>query len=291
MKTVLVRIWRAFAARSLFEKLNNLLLDMAFHGLGILNYENDRLTGERFFVTRTLPGLLRNVEAPVLVDVGAHVGAYSDLLLQSLPLGRLIIIEPHPTTFAKLERRFRGNTILVNSAMGSAPGELLLYDRADQAGSSHASLYVDAITELHGQEAVSIRVAVNTLDLLVSELSIDGDIDFLKIDTEGHELEVLKGCADLLAARRIRVVQIEFNAMNVLSRSFFRDFRMLLPDHSPYRLLPRGMISIREDPLHSELFGFQNVVFVPLFGGTDSKVGGTARSRGEDNVRSDTRKS
>jgi hypothetical protein len=87
-------------------------------------------------------------------------------------------------------------------------------------------------------------------------------IDLLKIDTEGHELEVLHGARKLLAAGLIRVLHIEFNEMNVFSRVFLRDFRELLSRHTAYRMLP-GIISVSDSPLASELFAFQNVVFVP----------------------------
>jgi hypothetical protein len=51
--------------------------------------------------------------------------------------------------------------------------------------------------------------------------------------------------------------------MNGFSRVFLRDFRELLSRHTAYRMLPSGIISVSDFPLVSELFAFQNVVFVP----------------------------
>ena len=55
------------------------------------------------------------------------------------------------------------------------------------------------------------RVPVTTVD---NELSARGwqDVDFLKIDTEGYDLNVLLGASDLLARKGVKVVQFEYNA-------------------------------------------------------------------------------
>jgi hypothetical protein len=47
-------------------------------------------------------------------------------------------------------------------------------------------------------------------------------IDLLKIDTEGHELQVLRGAQKIVSAGLIRVLHIEFNEMNVFSGYFSR---------------------------------------------------------------------
>jgi hypothetical protein len=97
---------------------------------------------------------------------------------------------------------------------------------------------------------------------LAEELNLER-IDFLKIDTEGHELEVLRGAKRLISAGAIGLLQIEFNEMNVVSRVFMRDILTLLPGYRVYRLLPSDLIDIPKMPLKSELFGFQNLIFIP----------------------------
>jgi hypothetical protein len=123
-------------------------------------------------------------------------------------------------------------------------------------------MYREVITGIHGQAAITHQITLRTLDDLAQDLQLSR-IDLLKIDTEGHELEVLRGARRLLSDGLIRVLHIEFNEMNVVSRVFFRDFRELLPHHRPYRMLPSGMIPVPASPLKSELFAFQNVVFLP----------------------------
>ena len=95
-------------------------------------------------------------------------------------------------------------------------------------------------------------------------LALDLDVvDFLKIDVEGHELAVLRGAERMLGAGSIRLIQFEFNEMNVVSRTFLRDFRLLLPNYTMYRLLPKGLLPLGEVPVLTELFAYQNILAVP----------------------------
>lgn len=117
------------------------------------------------------------------------------------------------------------------------------------------------IEDLHHVDAVEKEITTTTLDGYAEASGID-HIHLLKIDTEGHELEVLRGASGLLQQKQIDLIQIEFNEMNVISRVFFRDFAETLSDYRAFRLLPSGVLPINNYPLKTELFAFQNLVFV-----------------------------
>jgi hypothetical protein len=108
---------------------------------------------------------------------------------------------------------------------------------------------------------VESEVKIISLDVYVKENGLE-KICLLKIDTEGHELEVLKGARGCLESGKIDLIHIEFNEMNVISRVFFRDFLTVLKDYIPYRLLPSGAIQLNRSPLMTELFAFQNIIFI-----------------------------
>ena len=71
-----------------------------------------------------------------------------------------------------------------------------------------------------------ITVECNRLDEL-SEL-VDKVIDFLKIDTEGSEMRVLRGCKALLEAKRIRLIQFEYGGAWIDAKEFLADAYHLL---------------------------------------------------------------
>ena len=68
------------------------------HAVGVLNYENSTVSGERRFLTRFLE---RNPTALVL-DVGANAGQYSELVRELGPKTVVHAFEPHPVSFAAL---------------------------------------------------------------------------------------------------------------------------------------------------------------------------------------------
>jgi hypothetical protein len=84
-------------------------------------------------------------------------------------------------------------------------------------------------------------VPVTTLDSLAEARGINR-VDYLKLDTEGHELWILKGARNLLEAGRIKALTFEFGAGNISSRTYFRDFWDLLTHYgyTIWRITPGG---------------------------------------------------
>lgn len=256
-------VYEAYAllfARRIFVRWNMGLYRLALRGLGILNYRTSRLSGEQTFLRRYITGL----DNCTVVDVGANVGRFSEEILRHNRNANIYAFEPHPITYHQLAAKFSGvdNVKVYNVAMGSSGAQLTLYDYEDQDGSSHASTIASVIEDIHHGRSVSHAVDVTTLDSFATENKIES-IDLLKIDTEGNELEVLKGGKKLISENRVHAIQFEFNEMNVLSRSFFKDFWELLPDYEFNRLLPNGSLRIEQyDPKSCEIFAYQNLVAV-----------------------------
>jgi FkbM family methyltransferase len=257
------RLYRKLFARPLFRRFNSSLLYFSLHGLGVLNFENDQVSGERHLIQSWLKRKLTK-EKLVFFDVGANIGEYSGMLVDNFPTAMVHAFEPHPRNYMALSTRafLNGRVKCHNLALGESQGSLTLYDRADYSGSTHASLHRAVISEIHQQQVVEFTVSVETLDA-VADMEHVTYVDYLKIDTEGHELAVLAGASRLLREGKIGIIQFEFNEMNVVSRVFFRDFRKILCNYDLYRLLPTGMILLGTNPLVTELFAYQNIVAVP----------------------------
>ena len=259
----LTKLYTVLFARPMFAKLNTVLFNTALHGLGVLNYQNDDISGERYLLRNWLPKTIKRPK-PVFFDVGANVGHYSEMMLKFFPTAFVHAFEPHPINFAHLVKlNFPVDRAKChNVAVGHTKSSMMLYDHAENDGSQHASLHEATITEFHEHAAVGTQVQVETLDAVALNEGVDY-IDFLKIDTEGHELAVLAGASRLLLERKIGCIQFEFNALHVFSRAFFRDFRTVLSNYDFYRLLPNGLLPLDTSITATEIFGFQNILAVP----------------------------
>jgi len=151
---------------------------------------------------------------------------------------------------------------MYNIAFGEKSERLKIYDRSDISdGSSHASLYPEVISGIHFQAPVETEVEIKALDTFCIENQIP-QVDFLKIDTEGHELAVLKGAKNLISENKIKLIQFEFNEMNVISRIYMRDFIELLNNYQLHRVLPDGYFPLNNCVSDIEVFGFQNILAI-----------------------------
>jgi FkbM family methyltransferase len=258
--SILLRLYAAVFARRRFRKWNTLLFDLGLRGLGILNHHDRYISGELTFLRQWL----RDKENPIVLDVGANVGGYSKDAVRINPSATVFAFEPHPLTFGRLVANIEDhrNIIPFNCAVGDRSGRQTLYDRSSGSGTVHASIYREVIESIHQDESTGYEVKVITLDELIEEKRL-GRVDLLKIDTEGYELNVLKGGTNAIRSSIFKAIQFEFNEMNVVSRMFFKDFIELLPQYQFHRMLPGGLQRIDHySPVRCELFAFQNIVAV-----------------------------
>lgn len=254
----LLRIYQVVFARPCWEPLNRVLYLLGLHGLGMLNYQDDYVSGERAFLRRLLPRLR---EGATVLDVGAHFGHYASAVKKLSPGVRVFAFEPNPTTFKRTEENARqfGFTA-VNKGCSDKPGRLQLYDQYNNTASAHASLFKEVFDDVHHFPCVAMDVEVVDLDSFAREQKLDR-IDLLKIDAEGCEIPILKGAAELLGGERVDAIQFEFGEVNVISRAFFRDFVHALPGFRFYRLLCGGLLPLDPAEAHTcEIFAHQNVV-------------------------------
>ena len=125
----------------------------------------------------------------VFVDVGANVGTYALALARHVGAGgKVIAIEPHPITHARLafNRTASGfvQVTLVAAAAGATDGELMIETDGDNLGASHI-----VSGELSGK---AIKVPSLRLQRILGNAGA-GRVDALKIDVEGYEDRVLTG--------------------------------------------------------------------------------------------------
>jgi FkbM family methyltransferase len=125
----------------------------------------------------------------IFVDLGANVGTYALALARDVgPTGKVIAIEPHPVTHARLAFNAKASGFpqvrLVAAAAGPADGELMIETDGDNLGASHI------VTGAPSGNA--FRVPSLRLQRILAEAGAT-HVDALKIDVEGFEDRVLTG--------------------------------------------------------------------------------------------------
>lgn len=251
---------RWILARPIFYQFNKLMYSVSLNGLGIFNDKNDRTTGEYSFLIKTTKYFGKDA---VVLDVGANIGRYSNQVKKLNPQTKIYAFEPHPITFKILEKNAQINGYYAfQVGCGREKAQLKLYDYEHQNGSSHASIFKDVIEDIHQSNSIEHIVDVIDLDSFLVEQNIK-KVNLLKIDVEGNEYSVLQGLNKSIKNGLIDLIHFEFNAMNVISRTFMKDFYEILSDYRLCRMLPNGLIPLGEyNPLLCEIYAFQNIVAI-----------------------------
>ncbi|GEP12663.1 hypothetical protein MGN01_45080 [Methylobacterium gnaphalii] len=149
-----------------------------------------------------------------MVDVGANFGYYA-IIFGSLVgwKGRLLAFEPEPLMFELLSENIFANWIgwarQVNAACSDKAGEIELMTSRARPGNTGVATPLDRPSEAKDFDFVPFKALTVCLD---DELdTLDGRIDFMKIDVEGSEPLVLRGAWRAIANNRQIVVMMEWS--------------------------------------------------------------------------------
>lgn len=184
-----LRVWQSSVAAPTFDRA----LYLGFHRLGWMGGE------QKAFLEQTVrPGMH-------VLDIGANIGLYTLLLSRLVgPAGTVIAFEPDPQLFEALTENCRKNSVtnvhLCNLAVGAHSGTKILFRSLLNAGDNRLA----EVDPSDLRRAVEVRVAT------VDEIVGDRPVDFIKIDTQGWEGEVLAGMQRVLARNSTLQICLEY---------------------------------------------------------------------------------
>lgn len=149
-----------------------------------------------------------HLEMRTILDIGANVGQSALEFRKNWPLAQIHCCEPIAAIHMKLLNRVKSPlTRCHHLAIGAKREKSIMYV-PDEATRSDISSLHGGHPALVGRAVHEELVEVITLDHLLEQEKI-GRADYLKIDTEGHDMLVLEGAKDLFRARRIGIVEVE----------------------------------------------------------------------------------
>ena len=210
--------------------------------MGIGSGSDVESSGEKVII-----GTLQRTFTPpyVIFDVGSNRGQFLKLVLQNLLREDFNIhcFEPGRETFRQLAETCGPDhrIILNNIGLGKEKGETCLY--YDAPGSVLASLTKRRLNHFGIPFHQSENVKITAVDDYCREKNIK-KIDLLKIDVEGHELDVLYGAENMIRDDAVGMISFEFGGCNIDTRSFFQDFYYFFTGYgmSIFRITPSGYL-------------------------------------------------
>lgn len=147
-----------------------------------------------------------------VLDVGAHDGEISGQLSCLFRPAFVGLVEPLPQMAKVLRSRsFASRQLVFECALGSQSGEAILNVLASLPSSSllEPAEGLEALFHRPMEQVQSVQVPIRTLDSVFEECRLD-QLDLLKIDVQGYELQVFQGGLRTLAHTRMVVTEVSF---------------------------------------------------------------------------------
>ena len=202
---------------------------------------NDMSSNGELLLQRCVIDAWRRSEPPgnlTVIDVGANTGAWTAALLDSLTeqeVDRVSVtcFEPAPAAADHLRNRFNrhrlGRAVRVEQMAASAVTEEIPFFVIEPSAGTNS---VYDISSTSNREV--IKVQAETLDRYCRTHGTQV-IDLVKCDTEGHDMDVIRGARTLLHEGRISVMQFEYNYRWIFGRNYLRDVFLEIAG-LPYRV-------------------------------------------------------
>lgn len=213
-----------------------------------LDILNDPASNGELLIQKELWKHHTTTEGLCVFDVGANIGEWSQAFLEQAPEEATSVqvhaFEPFPATHETLQGNLSRWNIADrvqshNLALSSSTGTHTFYAVGDNIGVNSLHPHESSITSEASHETT---VQTETLDDFCQRNNIQ-HIHFLKVDTEGHDYDVLTGAKHMLAQGAIDILQFEYNARWIIAEHFLRNVFQLLEPFG-YRLgkvTPKGV--------------------------------------------------
>jgi FkbM family methyltransferase len=153
-------------------------------------------------------------EGDIVIDIGAHIGLYTIISSKRVGAnGKVVAIEAHPGNFEMLNSNIKlnqlTNVIPLNYAVHSKETKVKLYLPSGESGFTKYNTIMP--NWINAQEKF-VEVNANTLDYLLQLNEIrQEEVNWIKIDVEGAEFEVLKGATNVLSKSKDIAILMELH--------------------------------------------------------------------------------
>jgi FkbM family methyltransferase len=165
---------------------------------------------------------------PNIIDIGGFKGKWTNSVLEILPNSKISIFEPNSENFNHLEQIFSSssNIKLFNFGVGDKSDKQKYFDIKSHDGIREMSGFIKR--ELYNNhEFEELEIDIVNLD----SLDISNDkIDFIKIDVEGYEYNVLSGMKNMLSNSNVSFIQFEYGGTYLDAKLKLNDIISLLND-------------------------------------------------------------
>ncbi len=186
-----------------------------------------------------------DTKEPLIIDCGANIGLSVIYFKRLYPNAKIIAFEPDPKIFSHLEHNIASfgfeEVELINKALWNEETELEFYSEGADGG---------RIKEAGDKEKI-VKIKTEKLSKYLSQ-----KVDFLKLDIEGAEQEVLNECKDLL--KNVESIFVEYHSFTDKRQNLWEILKIFEESGFRYYIEHIGVKSAHPFENISDYIGFDN---------------------------------
>ena len=180
---------------------------------------------DKFYHQKRISNYLKkNLEIKLFFDVGCHLGNYTDIVIKNFPNAIVYMFEPQKKIFDKIKKKYKENfnvNILNLNLSNKKNFQNFYINKFDVASTLSKINLQDELLKKRasyfGEEPSKMIEEIQNVETIkLDEFIIDKKInyiDLIKIDTEGHEFEVLDGLKENI--QKFKFILIEFQSNQI----------------------------------------------------------------------------
>ena len=210
--------------------------------IGLLGYKFSKLEFRKNIIAQACDLITK--KNPIIFDIGSYEGETCDIFKKNFPSSTVHCFEPNKIVLEKMKEKFLcGSVVTNNFALGSKKErkKFYQYKKLDTSG------FYSVNKKNRWLNTAAKRAGVKPKDFLEKEYFVNVDtvdhytkkhnikfIDILKIDTQGNDIEVLKGSLNKIKNNEIKVIVLEIifsDTYNKKVSTFYEIEKILIKNH------------------------------------------------------------
>ncbi len=246
-----------------FSFFRKLLLHFCLKISGYKNFGNFFETGENFVIK-----LIQRHKVQNCLDIGAHTGSFSKKLLKIKNVN-IFAFEPMKESFSelkKIEINNKKNFKCFNIALSNKKKISEIYFTNSKSQLASVNFNLNRINFLKKKKIKKQKIVTETLDSfeVKNKHLFSKKIDYIKIDTEGHDYKVLSGAKKFLKNHKPKFIQFEMNYHYLFSGENLYQFTKLIKGYELFQIMPfnNGLLKIDASRPENNIFHLSNFIFI-----------------------------
>lgn len=155
--------------------------------------------------------LKKHLEPNTILDIGAHIGEFNCFCKHYFPNSYILSIEGNKECEQHLKEKKINYIICL---LGDQNKKTIFYKNHDLLCTGH-SIYKELTNHYDEQNVIEEELDLKTLDYLFEINNIDTSFDLIKIDTQGSEIDILKGAKNTIKNTKAILLEVSYKPYNL----------------------------------------------------------------------------